>query len=59
MSLERFMKIFTSLPLPERELTVIVIDNQPISWNRARTEIENKTKIGEVIQKKLENLEVI
>ena len=59
MSLERFMKVYASLPLPERELTVIAIDNEPISWNRAHTEIKNKTKLGNQIQKKLEDLDII
>jgi hypothetical protein len=59
MSLERFMKVFTSLPLPERELTVVVIENQPVSWNRAYTEIKNDTKRGKAIQKKLEELDII
>ena len=59
MSLERFMKVFTSLPLPERELTVIVVENQPVSWNRTHTEITNKTKLGNVIQRKLEDFDII
>ena len=59
MSLERFMKVYASLPLPERELTVIVIDNKPISWNRTHIEIKNKTELGNQIQKRLEDLDII
>lgn len=59
MSLERFMKVYASLPLPERELTVIAINNKPISWNRAHIEIKNKTELGSEIQKKLEELDII
>jgi len=54
-----FMKVYASLPLPERELTVIVIDNKPISWNRSHIEIKNKTELGKQIQKKLEDLDII
>jgi len=39
---------FASLPLAERELTVVVIDEQPMSWSMAymvgRTELGNGIK---------------
>ena len=38
---------------------MIVLDDEPISWNRAYRQIENNTKIGEKIFKLLEELEII
>ena len=59
MSLERFMKVYSNLPIKARKEIVIVVDDQPISWEVAYIEIKNKTKLGEKIQQKLEKLEII
>ena len=53
MSLEKFIKIYASLPLEERKLTVVIIDNEPINWIRAHEEIKNNTALGKKIQEKL------
>lgn len=53
MSLERFVKVYTSLPLEERKLTVVIIDGEPINWIRAHEEIKNNTQLGKKIQEKL------
>jgi len=53
------MKVYSNLPLPLRKEVVIVINDQPISWEVAYLEIKNKTKLGEKIQKRLEELEII
>jgi hypothetical protein len=59
MSLERFMKVYSYLPLEERKLTIVVIGGQPINWKRAYEEIKKETKLGEQIQKKLIKLNLI
>ena len=53
MNLERFMKVYSNLPINLRKEVVIVIDKEPISWNVARNEIEHNTKLGKKILKKL------
>ena len=59
MSLERFIKVYASLPLEERKLTIVIIDDQPISWIRAHEEIKKDTELGKKIQKKLEEEDII
>jgi len=56
---ERFMKIYVNLPLPERDSVVIVIDDEPISWSVAYKEIKEKTELGKKIGKKLIELKII
>ena len=56
---QEFMKIYTSLPLSERQLTIIVIRDEPFSWNRAYTEIKANTQIGGEILKRLSELNII
>ncbi len=57
--LDQFMKVYSSLPLSERELPVVVIDNEPIGWNMACREIKNNTLLGDKIVKKLIELKII
>ena len=59
MDIARFMKIYSFLPIEERKLTVVVIDNEPINWVRAYKEIRDKTPLGERIFKKLVNKGII
>lgn len=58
-ALDRFMKVFVSLPLTERDQVAVVIEDNPISWNMAYREIRNNTQLGETIIKKLIALDVI
>ncbi len=53
MDSERFIKIYSFLPLEERKLTVAIIDGEPINWVRAYKEITGKTPLGERIFQKL------
>lgn len=55
----RFIKVYNNLPLQEREQTVVVIDDEPISWKMAQREISNRTELGDRILKKLKNLDII
>lgn len=56
---ESFFTVYANLPIEERDKVVIVIDDEPISWNIAYQEIKNKTKRGEKILNTLRKLEII
>ena len=47
------MRIYTYLPIEERKLTVLIIEEEPINWARAYKEIKDKTPLGERVFKKL------
>ena len=57
--LDRFMKVYANLPMDERKLTVVVIDNEPISWSMTKLHIEGDTELGRKIAKKLIELNII
>lgn len=59
MTVERFMKTYSNLPLKVREEIILVLDNEPITWNVAYHEITSNTKKGKKIIDKLVELEVI
>jgi hypothetical protein len=56
---EEFFKIYANLPIDERNNVVVVINEQPISWNVAYNEIKNKTKLGQQILKTLKDLGIL
>lgn len=56
---EDFFKIYSSIPIEERNNTVVVIEKKPISWFLAYQEIKNKTGIGQKILKILKDLGII
>ncbi len=55
----RFLKIYNNLPLEERKQVVLVLENEPISWEVARNEIIHNTKKGNEILQKLIGLNII
>ena len=55
----RFLKVFSNLPIDIRKEIILVIDDQPITWNVAYGEIEAETELGERILNKLIELELI
>ena len=55
----KFSKAYASLPEPEMEQVIIIIDDKPISWNKANNEISVKTALGDKILKKMELLEIL
>lgn len=59
MTLSRFVKTYNNLPLPERDMVCVVIDDEGVTWKLAYKEIKDKTELGERIQKQLEDLELI
>lgn len=42
----KFLKIYANLPLAAREEIIVVVDNEPMSWNVLRIEVENDTPKG-------------
>jgi len=56
---ERFFKVYSGLPIGERQNTIIVIDDEPINWKLAREEVSNGTERGEKILNMLIELEII
>ena len=59
MTLSKFVRVFNSLPISERDLVCCVIGEDGISWRLAHFEIKEKTELGERIQKKLEEMNLI
>lgn len=55
----RFIKVYSNLSITERKLPILVIDDEPISWNVAYNEIRNKTRLGNKILEKLVKLDLI
>lgn len=56
---ERFLQIYANLPLAVRNEIVVVLGEEPLTWNVARIEIENETKKGEEILKQLIQMGII
>lgn len=56
---ERFLKIYSNLPLNLRKEIILVINDEPITWNVAYLEIDNKTELSKKILKKLKEIGVI
>lgn len=55
----RFLQIYANLPLNLRQEIIVVIDNEPLTWNAAKIEIENDTKKGKEILEKLVKLRIL
>jgi len=56
---EKFLKIYADIPLNLRKEIILVLGDEPISWNVAFVEISNKTNKSEIILKKLNELRII
>ena len=56
---ERFLKIYTNIPLNLRAETILVLDEEPISWKVAYIEVFNSTEKGDQILKKLEEMKLL
>ncbi len=54
-----FLKIYADIPLGARGEIIAVINDEPITWNSARVEIENDTAIGKKILDQLVDLKII
>ena len=54
-----FLNLYNNLPLNERTQPIVVLGNQPLSWEIARNEIIHNTENGRMILKKLKELKII
>lgn len=57
--LSRFLKVYANIPMNLRREIILVINEEPITWNTAYVEIKNKTKLGRKILLKLIELNFI
>lgn len=55
----QFLKTYANLPLNQRNEIVVVVDNEPLTWNSARIEVENDTDKGKEILEKLVELKIL
>lgn len=60
MGKERFLKVYSNLPLNLRDEIVLVLPGKgPITWNVAYLEINNDTPLGKEILEKLIELQIV
>lgn len=55
----KFLRIYANLPLNQRNEIVVVVDNEPLTWNAAKIEIENDTLKGKEILEKLVKMKIL
>ena len=54
-----FLKIYANLPMSLRDQIILVLNDEPITWNVAYLEISEDTKLSNKILSKLKKLEII
>ena len=59
MNKEKFLKVYSNLPLNLRKEIVLILDKEPITWDVAYLEVWGNTKKGEKIFYKLSELKII
>lgn len=59
MDYSRFFKVFDNIPDKIRKEVVVVVDDKPYSWNAVFLEISGETSLGEIMYKKLVEMEII
>lgn len=55
----KFLQIYANLPLNQRSEIIVVLNNEPLTWNAARIEIENDTETGKDILEKLAKMGIL
>ena len=55
----RFYRVYQTLPINVRREVVLVVNNEPLSWQVAELEIDNNTALADSILNKLDALEII
>lgn len=55
----KFQQIYANLPLNQRSEIVVVVDDEPFTWNSAKIEVENDTEKGKQILDKLVELQLV
>jgi len=54
-----FLKIYANLPLSVRSDVVVVVKNEPLTWNSAHLEVEQNTPVGKEILEILAKLGIL
>jgi len=52
-NIPKFLKVYANVPVNLRREIILVIEDEPITWNTAYVEIINRTELGKKILKKL------
>jgi hypothetical protein len=55
----KFGKVYANLPLAAREEIIVVIDNEPMTWNAAWLEIESDTPKSKKILELLVRMQIL
>lgn len=55
----KFLQIYANLPLNQRQGVVVVIDNEPLSWNAVKLEVDQDTEKAKQILELLVKLGII
>lgn len=55
----QFLKVYANLPLTAREEIVVVVKNEPFTWQAAKLEIEQDTPLGKEILEILFGLKIL
>lgn len=58
-SREKFLKVYSNLPLPVRDEVVYIEESKPLTWNVCYMEVVHDTDLGKKILKRLEELQII
>ena len=56
---EKFLKVYSNIPLSLRDEIILVFEGKPITWNVAYLEIKANTEIGLKILQELKSLNLI
>ena len=62
---EKFLKIYSNLPLNVREEIIFMLENEdqdkkrPVTWNAAYFEVKNRTRLADQILMKLDEFKII
>jgi len=59
MSLSKFVKVYQNIPIAERDMVCIVIDDEGMTWKLAYKYLKEGGVMADRIQKQLEELELI
>ncbi len=55
----KFLKIYANVPDALREDILVVVNQQPYTWNTAFLEVRNDTLLGKKIIKVLEEMKIL
>jgi hypothetical protein len=55
----QFLKTYANLPSAAREEIIVVVDNEPYTWQSAKLEVEQDTPIGHKILEILTRLKIL